>query len=317
MATSTLDVLEHYNTTLAGLQGDAMVQFLLRTAHIVRDFIDARAEASQQQAPRAFVRTKRGPTACDRLQQKYFQAVGITLPHQVQSSTSDRQHLEATTCCATPEILLLVEYAVCGSCGRKVEDSNQYVQSVGDGTTNGAVNRVMNIVDTVEDTTTSNKTALVNRSLLRLQGLRISAFKEHEWRRLYNNVTAGIDDVCTMSPQMVNRKLAPSDKKYAKDIYVIWEKITGQPLMPLSDALQWFINHKVANQLIIPVTTNKQGVSKPPRILAMTLLYKCFQLCGEKRLMNLIVMQHADASMASFEPIWRLTCQTHGFKYMA
>lgn len=320
-----MNIVDHFNTTLSEIEcEDKKIEFLLRTAHIVNEYITAQAASTpSMQSTRPFAKHKWRNTAqvnqnrlADTTRAKYFEAVGIAPLRNApmvntNAPASTREHLENTKCCAAPNVIILIEDAVCTSCGRKVKDSTQYVSATNDGNAN--LNRVISFSDVdSEDVTVVDKTALVNRSLLRLQGVRVSIFKEHEWTRLYNNVTAGITDVSTMSCAMINRNLSGPDKKYAKDIYVIWEKITGRQINRLSDAMLWLINHKVANQIVIPTKANQ----KQPRILAMTLLYKCFKLCGEKELADLIVMQHPTANITSFEPIWRQTCQTHHFKYM-
>lgn len=320
----TIGVIDHFNTTLAGMsQNEDKVQFMLRTAHIVNAFITEQDNTSGRTndfVPRPFYKNKWRNTmqvkqnrTLDTIKNKYFNAVGITLVRDT-APPSDRDAIEQPSCCASPNVMMLIEHAVCASCGRKVKDSTQYGAAIGDGQTN--INCLVTVADQDDDVTIVDKTSLVNRSLLRLQGFRISAFKEAEWKRLYNNVTNGIADVdvTSMSCSMINRKLGAPDKKFAKDIYVIWEKVTGQQLTRVPDAVLWLIHHKIANQIVIPTTRGMN--QKQPRILAMTLLYKCFQLCGEKQLANLIVMQHADTNIASFAPIWRLTCEKHNLKYM-
>lgn len=326
----SLTVIDHYNQTLSAFKDNEkqQIQFLLHTAHLVKDYLEEEENSrTNVSTPKPFVKSKwRNTTRVHRnqrlemLKKQYFDSVGLSQAHQsIAPPVSDnrianeRQSIESPVCCDTPNILMLVEHAICASCGRKVNDSTQFVHNTNDISVN--TNRIITLTNASDTVAIVDKTGLVNRSLLRLQGIRVSNFKENEWNRLYKNVTSGIapEDIKYMSCSLINRKLSTADKKYSKDIYVIWEKITGQRLYRVPDAVLWLINHKIANQIVVPLT---DANAKQPRILAMTLLYKCFQLCGEKKLLNIIVMQHAAANMATFTPVWRLTCDMHGLKYM-
>lgn len=335
-----LTITKHFAETLNKFteeQQEEKIQFLLRTAHLVNAYVEQTKENDcaslkdrqdrhsyqglEQAKPFGGTRKrgKWGNTTIvnndqkrEKLQMQYFHAVGIS-PTAAQNANfrkNAREQLDVADCCDAPDIVILPESAVCQSCGCVVKHSTQYAQTMNDGggVSNGS--RAVMIVDSKEDVDIVDKTALVNRALLRVQGLRVSSFKYEEWVRLYKNVTENIKDTSMMSSSMINAKLQKADKKYAKDIYVIWEKVTGKKLMHISDAIIWLINYQIANRIVIKPNTK-------PRILAMTLLYKCFQLCGENKLAKLLVMQHAEANMNTFDPIWKQTCEMHNFKYMS
>lgn len=324
-----MSVIEHYKQTLADLDENGKIDFMLRTSRLASLYQEYNAQTPEADAkavrPAFTKRSKWNGTTrvnntkiLERIKTEYFRAAGVGIP-VMKMEDEKAKALEETTCCATPDIIMLIEHAICAACGRKVKDSTQFVNNVSD--TSLSANRLVTLTKATDTVSVLNKTGLVSKALLRFQGLVMSGYKEASWKRLYADVTRGVEDVSSISCAMISRRLQVTDKaykeKYSKDMHIIWERITGHPLHLVPDAVLWLIYHRIANQLVVPMVSSISATpSKEPRIIAMMLLYKCFQLCGEKELMQLIVMQHRDAIMTKFDPIWRKTCETHNLRYM-
>lgn len=244
---------------------------------------------------------------------------------------------EETKCCESPDIVMLNEYAVCASCGQKVIGSDELSANFAEASVAPMKTIVLNgmaqndsqwqnnnnsDVPGEDDCGTSgliNSTLYKDRPrmllepLIRLQGMKVSAFTTKEWTKIYTAVTAGIDNVNEISLQHVNRVIHRLKmSKFYKDPYVIWEKITNNQLATLPQGALWVIQYIITPQLNV---VGQMAQNENTRIAASSLLYKALQLCGENNFADMVVMLNGESHLNKLDTLWSTACTMGNWKY--
>lgn len=239
---------------------------------------------------------------------------------------------EETNCCDSPDVVMLNEYAVCASCGQKVIGSDELSANFAEASVapmktillSGIVQNELqwqNSGEAGEDD--GNTSGLINsvrdrprmllEPLIRLQGMKVSAFTTKEWTKIYTAVTAGIDNVNEISLQHVNRVIHQLKmSKFYKDPYVIWEKITNNHLAALPQGALWVIQYIITPQLNI---VGQMAQNENTRIAASSLLYKALQLCGENDFADMVVMLNGESHLHKLDLLWFTACTMGNWKY--
>ena len=133
---SALSVHEHYTQTLHSLNETEKINFILRTARLASACLEAANNDTDRRV--AFGKKKwRGTTKVynasqqEGLKRKYFAAAGVAVVHTpLKMEEQTALPIEDTKCCDDPEILMLVEHAVCTACGKKVRKLTEWVSQV-------------------------------------------------------------------------------------------------------------------------------------------------------------------------------------------
>lgn len=284
--------------------------------------------------------------ALDKIADEYYTAAGVeqalkkiymcrkltqntTLNNQIKIDESKPIFYEETACCTSPDIVMLNEYAVCASCGQKVLGSDELSANFAEASVApmktilvSGTNEWIHGESSVDDDTAGligsttmykDRPRMLLEPLIRLQGMKVSAFTEKEWSKIYTAVTSGIGNVNDISLQHVNRVIHRLKmSKFYKDPYVIWEKITNNRLATLPQGALWVIQYIITPQLNV---VGQMAQNENTRIAASSLLYKALQLCGENDFADMVVMLNGESHLNKLDVLWSTACTMGNWKY--
>lgn len=328
-----MNPVDHYTTTLDALTNEQdKLDFILNVASILKRYVEEDAKPKVKKCISgskwsSFIKTM-DTSAIDAIADEYYKACGLndaekryllnqdTSTAQIVDETSQIT-FETTVCCETPEIVLLSEYAVCSTCGQKVNESNQYSANYTDASI--SPNKTMS----VSKTNSNEKSKLLMEFVLRIQGLKTSAIPKKEWTKIYEEVTNGISEeqLKSISHARVDRVLHELKmSKYYPDTPIIWEKITGNTLKPLPDGALWVINQVMSPELssgTMVLTKDGVQVEERKRTAGKSFLAKCLELCQCNEFLHLLIIQKGDDTLRNLNTVWQKYCDQAGWKFYA